>query len=180
MSSPDASSEGPRVAGFETLARANASMLASYLRSLLGNPTSVDDLFQETMVIAWRRMPDYDASRPFDAWLRGIARNLVMEHCRKTSTRPACEDPHVLDMLDVRYTTPTPALAFSERADRILRCLADLPPPMREVIDLSYSRGMMLKQIASALSIAEETIKKRMQRARSTLADCMRKAGALP
>ena len=30
------------------------------------------DLFQETMVVAWRRLDDFDHTRPFGPWLRGL------------------------------------------------------------------------------------------------------------
>ena len=45
---------------FEALVREHADMLTVYLRSAVGNQTDVDDLFQETMVIAWRRLDDFD------------------------------------------------------------------------------------------------------------------------
>ena len=44
-------------------------------RAGLDDPSAVDDLFQETMLIAWQKITAYDRLRPFGAWLRGIARN---------------------------------------------------------------------------------------------------------
>jgi len=49
---------------FEMLVRENSRMLMTYLRSLVSDATAVDDLFQETMVVAWRRMDDCDLTRP--------------------------------------------------------------------------------------------------------------------
>ena len=72
---------------FEILARENADMLSAYLRSLLGADSSLDDLYQETMVVAWRRLAEYDRTRAFGPWLRGIARNLVLEHHRRGRVR---------------------------------------------------------------------------------------------
>ena len=68
---------------FEALVREHADMLLVYLRSALGNVPDVDDLFQETMVIAWRRLDDFDETRPVGPWLRGIARKLLQSHYRK-------------------------------------------------------------------------------------------------
>ncbi|MGH7242732.1 MAG: RNA polymerase sigma factor [Phycisphaerales bacterium] len=167
------------LAEFEQLARLHAEMLSAYLRSLLGSSSQLDDLFQEVMVVAWRRMKDFDRERPFDAWLRGIARNLVMEHSRKTSLGLATSDPHTLDLIDARYTAFGSSLAsgatFSDGVDRLLRCLAELPATMREVMELAYARGMLLKQVAAALGLDEETIKKRVQRSRNSVAECLRK-----
>ena len=58
---------------FDILVHEHADMLAAYLRTLLGRDSSLDDIFQETMLVAWRRLEDYDRSRPFAPWLRGIA-----------------------------------------------------------------------------------------------------------
>ena len=68
---------------FETLVREHAGMLTVYLRSALGDVSDVDDLFQETMVVAWRRLDDFDHTRPFGPWLRGIAKKLLQAHQRK-------------------------------------------------------------------------------------------------
>ncbi|MBL8875492.1 MAG: sigma-70 family RNA polymerase sigma factor [Phycisphaerae bacterium] len=179
-----ASNRGDKEAEFEGLARLHAEMLSAYLRSLLGGVSGsrtslLDDVFQEVLVVAWRRMDDFDRARPFDAWLRGIARNLVLEHARRHSVRLAVTDPAVLDLVDRRYESFAASLApgsrFSDGVDRLLRCLAELPGAMREVMELAYGRGMMLKQVASALGIEEETVKKRVQRSRGALAECMKK-----
>ena len=55
---------------FETLVREHADMLTVYLRAALGDVPEVDDLFQETMIVAWRRLDDFDQTRSFAAWLR--------------------------------------------------------------------------------------------------------------
>ena len=56
---------------FAILVREHADRLLAYLRATVP-ASSVDDLFQETVLVAWRRLPDYDRARPFGAWLRGI------------------------------------------------------------------------------------------------------------
>jgi RNA polymerase sigma-70 factor len=159
---------------FEILARENADMLSAYLRSLLGSDAALDDLFQEALVVAWRRLSDYDRQRPFGPWLRGIARHLVMEHHRQGRVRAAAMDDAVLEALDSRFDRfATSGEGFRQRADQLLTCLSRLPAAMREAIELVYARGLMLKQIALAVGAAEETVKKRVQRARAALAECL-------
>lgn len=158
-------------------------MLSSYLRSLLGgvgggDAATVDDLFQAAMIVAWRRLADFDRSRSFGMWLRGIARNLVLEHARKSAHRLSVDDPRVMAELDARYDSFTSGgRIFGERADDVLRCLANLPTVMREAMEMVYARGMLLRQIAVALEVAEETIKKRVQRGRVAVAECLRAQG---
>lgn len=160
---------------FEILVREHADMLAAFLRSLVWRHEAVDDLFQETMLVAWRRLDDYDRSRPFGPWLRGIAAHLVMAHRRKVATHGtlSCE-PEVLEALEAEFSTlvARPGDSFRGRAESLHDCLAKLPDKMREVIELAYARGMLLRQIALAVNSGEEAVKKRIQRARDLLADC--------
>ncbi len=163
---------------FEILVREHADMLAAYLRSLMWTPSEVDDLFQETMLVAWRRLPDYDRSLPFGPWLRGIAQKLVLEHHRRGKGLAACIDPATLAELDRRYDdlSRTPGDTFRAKAERVLKCLTRLPEPMRAAIEMVYLRDMLMAAAASALDATEEAIKKRVQRARQLLSECVRSA----
>lgn len=159
---------------FEILVREHADMLAAYLRSLIWTPSAVDDLFQETMLVAWTSLQQYDRDRPFGPWLRGIARNLVCEHQRRGKVRAWVDDLDVLNGLDERYDRlAIPGEIFRDRADRLLGCLARLPESMREAVELVYARGLLLRQIAQSVGASEESIKKRVQRARQLLARCL-------
>ena len=46
---------------FEILVRENAGMLTTYLRAVVWDPAVVDDLFQDTMLVAWRRLSPSEA-----------------------------------------------------------------------------------------------------------------------
>lgn len=168
------SSEPTAAAVFEILVREHASMLSAYIRSLIGGGPSVDDLFQEAMMVAWRRLSEYDRTRPFGPWLRGIARNLALNHVRQLATRPKLTDPQVLAELDRRYDRFTrPGESFTERLERMRECMQRLPALLREVVELGYAKGMLLAEIAEAVSASEEAVKKRVQRARAALAECI-------
>lgn len=70
---------------FEVLVRENSRMLTAFIQSAVRNPAAVDDIWQETMVTAWKRWDDFDRSQPFGAWLRGIARNNIRSWQRATA-----------------------------------------------------------------------------------------------
>jgi RNA polymerase sigma-70 factor (ECF subfamily) len=163
---------------FEILVREHADMLMATLRAILGADPSADDLFQQTLLVAWRRLPDYDRSRPFGPWLRGIAQRLVLEHYRRGACRPLATDPQVLQELDTRFDEVSARAGdtFREKTSRLDACMQRLPDPMRHAIELAYVKGMMLAQVAKALDSSEEAIKKRVQRARQMLADCIRES----
>ncbi|MDI1290211.1 MAG: sigma-70 family RNA polymerase sigma factor [bacterium] len=160
---------------FEILARAHADMLIAYLRSIVRDQSGVDDLFQETMIVAWRRLGEFDRSRPFGPWLRGIASNLAMASFRKGKSRPLCVDPEVLAAISDRYgrLERTAGDSFRSHLTSLADCMSRLPGAMREAVELAYGRGMLLKHITESRGEMEETVKKRVQRARQALAACL-------
>ena len=164
---------------FEILVREHADMLTAFLRSLVWRSEQVDDLFQETMLVAWRRLDEYDRSRPFGPWLRGIAMNLVLQARRRSGRDFLNCDPAVLEALErqVRDFQRIPADSFRDRLEHLRDCLGRLPERLREVVDLGYGRDLLLRQSAQAVSASEEAIKKRMQRARQLLMDCLQTKG---
>lgn len=163
---------------FEILVREHADMLETYLRAIMGPDPTMDDIFQEAMIVAWKRLADYDRSRPFGPWLRGIAHVLVMEHARKGRARPRTTDPQVLAELDQRFEAlgRAPGDTFRERADVLWRCMAKLPEAMREAVDLVYLRGITLSAAAESLGSGREAFWKRVQRARQLLAECIERS----
>ena len=167
---------------FEILVRQHADMLTAYLRSLVARSDVVDDIFQETMLVAWRRLDEYDYSRPFGPWLRGIAVRLVLAHRRRSARDLLNCDPAVLEALEgrMRHFENAPADTFRQRLRRLRSCKDKLPNRMREVIDLAYGRGLLLKEIAPAVDANLEAVKKRMQRARHLLMDCLQLRGESP
>lgn len=164
---------------FEILAREHADMLMSFLRSLVWRDEVAEDLFQETMLVAWRRLAEYDKSLPFGPWLRGIAAKLVLAQ-RRTAARAflSCE-PQVLEALETHYRDfeLQPADSYRQRLDRLSACLEKLPPLLRHAVDLVYARGLNLRALAAAVNSTEEAAKKRVQRARALLAQCLQGAG---
>jgi RNA polymerase sigma-70 factor (ECF subfamily) len=164
---------------FEILAREHADMLTAFLRSLVRGDELVSDLFQETMLVAWRRLPAYDASRPFGPWLRGIASNLVLEQRRKSARAMLSCEPEVLEALEMRFERlmREPGDSFRERALKVEGCMEKLPETLRSVVDMAYARGLLLRQIAESISASEEAVKKRVQRARELLLRCFQSSG---
>jgi RNA polymerase sigma-70 factor (ECF subfamily) len=159
---------------FETLVREHADMLSVYLKAALGDVADVDDLFQETMVVAWRRLDDFDQSRPFGAWLRGIAKKLLLAHVRKS--RRNRYTPIMLDRLDTRLGQlgRQDGDTWHEKLGILKACVRALPHPYRNAVTLRYIQRQTVQQVSDALSISVAAAKKRLERARTMLRDCMK------
>jgi len=165
------------IAVFEILVRENQAMLMTYLRAVLRDRFVADDLFQEIMLVVWQRLDEYDRSRPFGPWVRGIAANLVMAHFRKARNDVMILEAETLEYLSqqLQHISERPGDTWDEKIEALSRCIQALPDHHREAINLRYFEHSAIPQIAEISRTSVETIKKRLQRARSQLLDCLRR-----
>ena len=166
---------------FEILVRENADSLTVFLRAAVADHAAVDDLFQETMLIAWRKIGEYDRTRPFGAWLRGIARRLVLAHYRGAAREVAISNEQALDHLDRRMAQVDrqPGDTLDEKIAALRDCVERLDPLYQEPLDLHYRNRRTTEWIADHLATSKDAIQKRLQRARAQLAECLQHKGVL-
>ena len=166
---------------FDILVRENERMLAAFLHSLVRDPTLVDDLFQEVLLVAWCKLPSFDASRPFGPWLRGIAARHVLRERERGSRGVRDLDPEVLAQLEDRHAgVPAGQEGFAHTLERLADCVDRLPGKLREAIQLFYARGLAVREVAERTSATLEACKKRLQRGRQNLRECLREGGVEP
>ena len=165
---------------FEVLVREHADGLMASIRAGVGR-AHADDVFQETVLVAWRRLADYDRTRPFGPWLRGIARLVALDlagrHRRMQVADPStfdCIERNIAQFERARGDGPEPAMSFRERLVALDDCLSKLPAMYAEVVQATYRDTKQLAEVAHAIGGNEELVKKRLQRARAMLAECLR------
>lgn len=163
---------------FEILAREHEQMLWAYLRSVVYDQHAAEDLYQEALLVAWNRLPDYDRERPFGAWLRGIARNLVLAYIRKHGrSKVMLVDEQALDGIASRYEELETLIPgdWEGKLEALRRCMAALGKHDLEVVQRHYQGAQDCQQIATGTGIGLEAVKKRLQRARASLAACVKR-----
>ena len=166
---------------FEILAREQAGMLSVYLRAALHDAAREDDLFQEAMLTAWRTLDRFDRSRPFGPWLRGIAARLLLAERRQGSRRPLPCDAAVLEQLEANCLALSSQAGdtLDQKLEGLRDCLDQLPEPYREAIHLRYTEELTGPRLAERLQLTSEALKKRLQRARARLLECLERKLAL-
>jgi RNA polymerase sigma-70 factor (ECF subfamily) len=164
---------------FEILMREHADALTAFLRASVEDRAAAEDLFQETMLVAWRKIGSYDRTRPFGAWLRGIAKMLVLAYYRHAAREKSLGPEKVLEHLDRQLTHIERQLGdtFDEKIAALRDCLARLEPDYRQTIELHYQQEKTTDWIASKLLTTRDAIQKRLQRARQQLAECLQRKG---
>jgi RNA polymerase sigma-70 factor (ECF subfamily) len=129
------------------LVRRHAPALARFLYCSGADQGELEDLVQETLYRAFRKLESWSGGASFRTWLLTIGGNLLRDGFRKRRPRLlSLEDRDVLDQAD-----PDADLAAGEVADRLRRGLAHLPRLQREVFILRVQEGSEYADIAAAL-----------------------------
>lgn len=162
---------------FEILARENSRMLLAFLRTLVDDPAAVDDLYQETLLVAWRRLEEVDLSKPFGPWLRGVAARLALAHYRKQKALPSFWSDEVLAHVEGRFQAISMRAGdtWEEKTVALHECVESLSAPHKLAVRGRYFRGLSLEELADLLETSVEACKKRLVRERKLLAECLRR-----
>jgi len=160
---------------FESQVRQHHRRLLAYALALTRRLDASEDLVQDALLIAHRDLAKYDASRDFGAWLRGIVRMKYLEWTRSHRTEQL--DAAVLDAIDHHHQAWDRAAeqGREDAADAVRTCMGKLPPHLGETLELFYRAEESCTAIAGRLGISEVVVRKRLQRARESLAECIRR-----
>ncbi|MCM1040174.1 MAG: RNA polymerase sigma factor [Ruminococcus sp.] len=124
---------------------------------ILGNPQDVQDVLQDVLIKCMTKKPDFDNKEHEKAWLLRVTINLCKDMLRFRSRH--------------QYLDIETVVIESEEVQEygLLQEIALLPYKWRIVLILHFVEGYSLKEIAGILSISENAVKKRMQRAKTAL-----------
>ena len=174
MFAVEATSDRSKREYFSEMAREHHRDLLVLARALVKNEQAAYDIVQESFVAAWKSMDRFDHSKDFGAWMRGVVRNKWREHLRKNNREVQLED----DALEVMESQ-----AQGWQADRLdggpsvfiklENCLKKLPENMANAVKLSYTDGLTSDEAAEKLGISSANLRKRLERARLKLKDCL-------
>ena len=162
--------------GFEELVTLYDRRLFNVLYGLTGDYHEALDLTEEAFVRAMRAYPRFRGdSDPF-TWLYRIGVNVLKKRYRKRTRRaelwaahieshpPATSDPR----------TAEHRVIAGERAESVRVAIAELPPVYGEAVTLRYIDEMSYEEIASAAGCSIGTVKSRLARGKSMLAELLK------
>ena len=142
--------------------------LRAFAISLCGNVDRADDLVQETLLRAWANLNSFEPGTNMSAWLFTILRNLFRSEYRKRRREVADGDGTYAETLKTQ-PEQTSRVEFEE----FRTALAKLPSDQREALVLVGASGFSYEEAAGICGCAVGTIKSRVNRARTRLAELM-------
>lgn len=128
----------------------------NYLRYRTTSDVIAEDLAAETFARAWHSRNQYKSDlAAFSTWLFTIARNLAIDHLRRSRPQVALEAvPEPVD--DQRVEDH---VQRHDNAKRLATLLSQLPQREAEIIALRYGADMPYRQIAKVLQLTSVNVR---------------------
>jgi RNA polymerase sigma-70 factor (ECF subfamily) len=156
---------------FSSLAREHHQMVILYARAISGSGEVAQDLAQDAFLAGWQSWVRFDPTRDFGTWIRGIIRNKWREHCRKNARMRAWDEEALSRLEKAFQEMPVPGLF-----DQLEVCLEKLPETLRDPVVAHYYEDLSTAEAAAKLDASEPATRKRLQRAREALKECLSKS----
>jgi RNA polymerase sigma-70 factor, ECF subfamily len=151
---------------FDALYRECARDMYAYVRTLLGDDASAEDVTALAFERAYRRRATFDDRRGSRrGWLFGIARNAALDELRRRK-RSA---PMIGDLPDETARAPEEEADLAVRRTTVRIALEGLDPRERELVALKFHGGLSNAELAAVLGTSESNAGTRLHRAVSKL-----------
>ena len=149
---------------FTSIARGSADRLLAVAYRILRDVGRAEDAVQQTLVTAWRQLPELREVDRFDAWIHRI----LVHACYAEAKRARLWSANVRVLSVDGPATPDTTLSVATR-DALDRGFRRIPPEQCAVFVLHHYLGWPLHEIGETLGVPLGTVKSRLHYATSSL-----------
>ena len=147
---------------FGSLVELHWAMLVRLARSVAGD-AEAEDLAQEALLVAWRKLGGLSDPSRFPSWITRIVFRRSLRRARRRRNEVA------IDAVD--FAGPT---SDTESALYVWQVLSRLAPRQRAVMHLTVVEGMTDSEVGAALGISASSVRVHRMRARERVGELMK------
>jgi len=128
--------------------------LVQFVSRMLGTSADSEDIVQSALLKAHQ-----NGTRPDDnrAWLYTVVRNEVIDHLRRKKAQKSALA--AVSETTVAVAEPAQLAETADAVEQVLRALAEIPEPYREVIVLRFQQHLKFEEIARVVDAPLGTVK---------------------
>ena len=152
---------------FRQLYESTYGRVALYLRRLVADEHTVENILAETYVAVWKGAGSFQGKSQVTTWIIGIARNIAMNELRKLKHFESLDDHY--EILD----NSVPDVELFDRPTLIQQALLKLSAKHREILDLVFFHEMNYPEVSVLLDVPVSTVKTRVFYAKDALKDVL-------
>jgi RNA polymerase sigma-70 factor (ECF subfamily) len=153
--------------GFARLCERYYPALVATAHSVLMDGHMAEDVAQEAITEACRRLRSLRRPERFGPWLGAICRNIARDALRDLCRRRRAAGAYAVPERD----------CDPEESAVLAEALASLPEHLRQVVLLRYSNELTYEQMSQVLDLSEQAINGRLRRAKKRIARFMQAKG---
>ncbi|MDB5438728.1 MAG: polymerase, sigma-24 subunit, subfamily [Caulobacteraceae bacterium] len=155
-------------AAFKTQLISLIPHMRAFARSLCHDAALAEDMAQDALAKAWSARASFQPGTNLKAWTFMILRNVFYSDKRRSWR--SCElDQTVAENTLIAISNPSAALELND----LRRAMAMLPKDQREALALVGAAGMSYEEASGICGVPVGTIKSRVSRARTRLAELL-------
>jgi RNA polymerase sigma-70 factor, ECF subfamily len=166
-------------AAFEQLVRSEGGRLLALARRILRNDEDARDVLQQSLLSAFRALPEFQEHSRLSTWLHRIVVNTALMKLRSRSRRPETaidellpqflDDGHQAEPVSEWHLPAETLMLRDELRMQVRACVDQLPELYRTVLLLRDIEGLDTEETARAVGVPTATVKTRLHRARQAL-----------
>ncbi|MGJ8693863.1 MAG: RNA polymerase sigma factor [Thalassotalea sp.] len=145
----------------------------SFLAVRLHNNYEADDLAQETFIVAFNKLNDFEQNRPFRPWLKGIAFNLLKNYWRKHRTVLIGSNEELEMLIDEKIHQSFTDDKDAESLSALETCVESLDVETKSLLNQHYVNDVSVGNLTKEYEVGHSTMTMRLHRIRAKLKDCI-------
>ncbi|MBI3854427.1 MAG: sigma-70 family RNA polymerase sigma factor [Planctomycetes bacterium] len=160
---------------YRILVKEYGSVVRACLAGHLSSGDTVEDLAQETFIAAYEHLGEFDLDQDFGPWIKGIARNKMLMHLRRTY-----QHGEALEKLKAKAAEKVfdevvrlQSADDGQAVDQLRRCFEKLPQRLVGVLRARYYERESVTAIAGRHRTSVSAISSLLFRGRKELQSCM-------
>jgi RNA polymerase sigma-70 factor (ECF subfamily) len=153
---------------FDTIVRTQYNALYAHALRRLSQHEAAEDAVQDTMLRAYRALPNLDGDLALRAWLHRILTNVCHDEGNRRRRQQGLVEK-VAALPEELASDPVDEAVLHDTVRVMSEALNDLPESYREALVLRYVDGLSFREVAEATGISEENARARVQRGKSAL-----------
>jgi RNA polymerase sigma-70 factor (ECF subfamily) len=154
---------------FVSLLTGEQTSLFAYIATLLGDVNDASNVLQQTNMVLWKKVDEFEAGSSFHAWARKVAYFQTLAYIRDMK-----RDRLVFDEEIVHQLADRPSLEDEdERRIALRHCLGTLSESSLELLQQRYVPGKSIRDIAASRNKKVGAVKMALLRIRQALVDCI-------
>jgi RNA polymerase sigma-70 factor, ECF subfamily len=141
-----------------------------YIVMLVGNPMVAHDILQDTNLVLWQKLDEFQPGTNFFAWAREVARFRVLRYRQMQAPNVLLLDPALLSDVEERMADRD---ADQPYAEALAGCMGKLNEADADLIRRRYTGDFSVKLLARQLSRSENAVSQALARIRRALRHCI-------